>query len=162
MKVVHTKKSAAAREAEAAYERPIIEQALAILERRVKRGDAMEDPSAAGNYCVLKLAGHEREVFAVMFLSTRHNLLAFEELFYGTIDGAEVAPREIVKRALQLNAAAVILAHNHPSGNLEPSAADRALTARLKQALVLVDVRLLDHFVVAGGQYTSLAAKGWV
>jgi DNA repair protein RadC len=140
-----------------------IEAALKILERRIRR-EAFEltEPSKAGQYATLQLAGCEREVFACMFLNTRHKVIAWEELFYGTIDGAEVNPREIVKRALHHNAAAVILAHNHPSGNNEPSAADRAVTARTKQALALVDIRLLDHFVVAGGQYTSLAAKGWV
>ena len=97
-----------------------------------------------------------------LFLDTRHRALAFEEMFRGTLDGAEVHPREVVRRALAHNAAALIVGHNHPSGNPEPSAADRALTARLKQALALVDVRLLDHFIVADGPAVSLAARGWV
>lgn len=97
-----------------------------------------------------------------MFMDTRHRLIAFEEMFFGSVDGAEVHPREVVKRALQLNAAAVICAHNHPSGNPDPSAADRAVTARLKQALALVDIRLLDHFVIGEGPPSSLASKGWV
>jgi DNA repair protein RadC len=88
--------------------------------------------------------------------------LAFEELFHGTVDGAEVHPREVVRRALAHNAAAVIAGHNHPSGNPEPSAADRAVTARLKQSLALVDVRLLDHFVIGDGAPSSMAARGWV
>jgi DNA repair protein RadC len=95
-----------------------------------------------------------------MFLDTRHRMIACEEMFRGTLDGAEVHPREVAKRALGLNAAAVILAHNHPSGNPDPSAADRAVTARLKQALSLVEVRLLDHFIVGDGEATSMAQKG--
>ena len=96
------------------------------------------------------------------FLDNRHRSIAFEDLFRGTLDGAEVHPREVVRRALAHNAAAVIVGHNHPSGNREPSAADRAVTARLKQALSLVDLRLLDHFVIADGPPVSLAARGWV
>ena len=101
-------------------------------------------------------------MFAVLFLDTRHRALAFEELFRGGLDGAEVHPREIVRRALAHNAAALIVGHNHPSGNPEPSAADRAVTARLKQALALVDLRLLDHFIVGDGPPVSLAARGWL
>ncbi|MFZ2754143.1 MAG: JAB domain-containing protein, partial [Lysobacteraceae bacterium] len=96
------------------------------------------------------------------FLDTRHRALAFEELFRGTVDGAEVHPREVVRRALVHNAAALIVGHNHPSGNGEPSASDRAITLRLKQALGLVEIRLLDHFVVGDGAPVSLAARGWV
>ena len=109
-----------------------------------------------------RLRHQPQEIFAALFLDTRHRALAFEELFRGTIDGAEVHPREIARRALAHNAAAVIVGHNHPSGNPEPSAADRAVTARLKQALALVDVRLLDHFVIADGPPVSLAGRGWV
>ena len=109
-----------------------------------------------------RLANHEREVFSVAFLDTRHKVIAVEDLFAGTLDGAEVHPREIAKRALTLGAAAIICAHNHPSNNNEPSGADRAVTARLKQSLALVDVRLLDHFVVTADGYTSMAARGWV
>jgi DNA repair protein RadC len=108
------------------------------------------------------LRGRPQEVFAALFLDARHRALAFEELFQGTIDGAEVHPREVVRRALAHNAAAVIVGHNHPSGNPEPSAADRAVTARLKHALALVDLRLLDHFVIGDGLPTSMAARGWV
>lgn len=128
----------------------------------LERGEALTDPSAAGRYFAQRLRRHPYEVFAVLFLDTRHRALAFEELFRGTVDGAEVHPREVVRRALAHNAAAVILGHNHPSGNTEPSAADRAVTARLKQALALVDIRLLDHFVVGDGTPVSLAARGWV
>ncbi len=137
--------------------------AIAIMERPLKRGDAMPDPVAAGRYCHARLYGRERETFAVMMLDTKHRLIDWVELFHGTVDGAEVHPREVVKAALLSNAAAVILAHNHPSGNTDPSAADRAVTARLKQALALVDVRVLDHFVVGDGSAAcSMAARGWV
>ena len=128
----------------------------------LQRGAALTDPAAAGRYFARKLRQQPCEVFAVLFLDTRHRSLAFEELFRGTVDGAEVHPREVARRALALNAAAVIVGHNHPSGNPEPSAADRAVTTRLKQALALVDVRLLDHFVIADGPPVSLAARGWV
>ena len=126
------------------------------------RGEALTDPPAAGRYFAQRLRGQPVEVFAALFLDTRHRALAFEELFRGTIDGAEVHPREVVRRALAHNAAAVIVGHNHPSGNPEPSAADRAVTAQLKQSLALVDVRLLDHFVIGDGAPSSMAARGWV
>ena len=108
-----------------------------------------------------KLGGLEREVFAAVFLDTRHRLIEYAELFQGTIDGAEVHPREVVRHALRCNAAAVIVAHNHPSGTVDPSAADRAVTERLKQALALVDVRVLDHVIVGGCETLSLAERGW-
>jgi DNA repair protein RadC len=128
----------------------------------LERGEALTDPGAAGRYFGQRLRGHPHEVFAALFLDARHRALAFEELFRGTIDGAEVHPREVVRRALAHNAAAVIVGHNHPSGSAEPSAADRAVTVRLKQSLGLVDIRLLDHFVVGDGAPVSLAARGWV
>ncbi len=128
----------------------------------LERGDALTDPQAAGRYFSQRLRGLPHEVFAVLFLDTRHRSIAFEEMFRGTVDGAEVHPREVVRRALVHNAASVIVGHNHPSGNGEPSAADRAITIRLKQALGLVEIRLLDHFVVGDGAPVSLAARGWV
>lgn len=143
-------------------ERAIVEQAIAILERALERGVALSDPQAAGRFMAGKLRHFDREVFAVMFLDNRHRLLAFEEMFSGTIDGTEVHPREVARAALRHNAAALIVGHNHPSGNREPSAADRAVTARLKQALALLDIRLLDHFVIADGPPVSMAARGWV
>ena len=127
------------------------------LSADLERGAALSDPQAAGRYFA-----QPHEVFAVLFLDNRHRAIAFEELFRGTLDGTEVHPREVVRRALAHNAAALIVGHNHPSGNREPSAADRAVTARLKQALALVDLRLLDHFVIADGPPVSLAARGWV
>ena len=128
----------------------------------LERGEVLTDPASAGRYFSQRLRGRGHEVFAALFLDTRHRALAFEELFQGTVDGAEVHPREVVRRALSHNAAAVIVGHNHPSGDAQPSAVDRAVTARLKQALALVEVRLLDHFVVGDGPAVSLASRGWV
>lgn len=137
--------------------------AVAILDSRLRaHGEILSDPNMVQTYLRGKLQHQEREVFAVLLLDTRHRLLSYQELFFGTVDGAEVHPREIVKAALLVNATAVVMVHNHPSGNPEPSAADRAVTARVKQGLALVDIRLLDHFIVAGDQVVSLAAKGWV
>ncbi|GAB6196936.1 RadC family protein [Lysobacter xanthus] len=133
-----------------------------VLAADLERGEALKDPPTAGRLFAGRLRPHDHEVFAAMFLDTRHRMLAFEEMFHGTLDGAEVHPRDVVRRALAHNAAAVIVGHNHPSGNAEPSAADRSVTARLKQALALVDVRLLDHFVVGDGPPVSMAARGWV
>ena len=132
------------------------------LAAQLERGEALGDPACAGRYFAQRLRGQPHEVFAVLYLDTRHRALGFEELFRGGIDGAEVHPRVLVQRALAHGAAAAIIGHNHPSGSPEPSAADRAVTARIKQALALVDVRLLDHFVVGDGAPTSMAARGWV
>lgn len=132
------------------------------LAEGLARGEALTDPTRAGEYFARRLRDLPHEVFACLFLDTRHRSLAFEELFRGTLDGAEVHPREVVKRCLAHNAAAVILGHNHPSGVAEPSAADRAVTRRLGEALGLVGVRLLDHFVVGDGPPVSLAARGWI
>ncbi len=126
----------------------------------LERGLSLADPHSAGRYFAQRLRAHSHEVFAVLFLDTRHRAVAFEELFHGTLDGAEVHPREVVRRALAHNAAAVMVGHNHPSGNDQPSQADRAVTRQLKQALALVDVRLLDHFVIGDGAPVSMAAHG--
>lgn len=139
----------------------IIEAARAVAGQRMQRGASFVKPAESGRFFMDKLAGLEREVFAAAFLDTRHRLIEYVELFQGTIDGAEVHPREVVRMALRCNAAAVILTHNHPSGDVTPSAADRAVTARLRQALVLVDIRLLDHIIVGGRQSLSMASKGW-
>lgn len=128
----------------------------------LERGTTLTDPDSAGRYFVQRLRPQPHEVFAALFLDTRHRALAFEELFRGTIDSAEVYPRELVRRALAHNAAAVIVGHNHPSGSTEPSTADRAVTLRLRDALSLVQVRLLDHFVIGDGLPVSLAARGWM
>lgn len=140
----------------------IVEAARQVVDQRMQRGTSFKDPTTARGYFQGKLAGLEREVFAAVFLDTRHRLIAFAELFHGTVDGAEVHPREVVRQALLHNAAAVIVAHNHPSGDVEPSAADRAVTLRLKQALALVDVRLLDHVIVGGPSSLAMAELGWV
>lgn len=115
-----------------------------------------------GDYLKARLRHEPHELFACLFLDTRHRVLAFEVLFHGSIDGASVYPRQVVKRALAHNAAALILTHNHPSGVAEPSQADRQLTARLKEALALVEVRVLDHFVIGDGEPVSLAEYGWI
>ena len=126
----------------------------------LERGAELTDPSSAARCLQRRLVRLGHEVFVCLFLDTRHRLIACEELFRGTIDGATVHPREVVRRALQLQAAAIIIAHNHPSGVAEPSRQDVALTRRLGQALALVDVRLLDHFVVGEGEPVSLAERG--
>lgn len=135
---------------------------LRDLAKRMKAGPLLESPDAMREWLSLYYLGCERETFLAMFMDTRHRLIHASELFQGTFDGAQVYPREVVREALRHNAASICVAHNHPSGNAEPSAADRALTARLKQALALVDIRLLDHIVVAGNSIVSLASRGWV
>lgn len=140
----------------------LVARAAQILEKRMLGGEPLSDPSAAGSFLQMRLATLDREVFLLMFLDTRHRVIATEVAFMGTIDGAEVHPRVVAQMALKHNAAAIICAHNHPSNHPEPSAADRAVTAQLKQALALLDVRLLDHFVVTARGCTSLAARGWV
>lgn len=140
----------------------IIKDALAILAKRIKKPETyITCPDDAKSFLRLKLAECEHEVFAVLFLDTRHGIIKYEEMFRGTIDGATVYPREVVKAALACNAAAVIFAHNHPSGNSEPSMADQAITKRLKAALDLVDIRVLDHLVV-GEKITSFAEQGLI
>ena len=130
------------------------------LAQGLARGEALTEPGRAGEYLARRLRALPYEVFACLFLDTRHRVIAFEELFRGTLDGAEVHPREVVQRCLAHHAAAVILGHNHPSGCTEPSAADRAVTARLKQALALVEVRVLDHFIIGDGAPCSMARLG--
>lgn len=131
-----------------------------FLETSFSRGDAISDPGMTRRYLKGKLRGYVREVFACLFLDNQHRLICYEELFFGTIDGASVHPREVVRRVLKHNAAAVIFAHNHPSGVAEPSQADRRITERLKSALALVDVRVLDHMVVGDQDVTSFAERG--
>lgn len=141
----------------------ILSRAEYILTNRINRGDQVSNPGLAGEALRYRLAGKSREIFTVLFLDTRHRIIATEDLFMGSIDAAEVHPREVVKRALHHNAAAIIIGHNHPSGNPEPSQADRAVTQRLKQALALIEIRLLDHFVVGtDGPPVSMAQRGWV
>jgi len=123
-------------------------------------GTTIRSPSDTEKFLMGKLAGKEHEMFCIIYLDNRHRILAFEELFRGTIDGTSVYPREVVKESLNHNAAAIILAHNHPSGVSEPSQADERITKRLKAALELVDVRVLDHIIVGHAKTTSLASRG--
>lgn len=140
----------------------VLEMARRALQEEMRSGDALNSPRAVREYLQLLLRGREQEVFMVVFLDTQHRVIAAEELFHGTLTQASVYPREVVKRALAHNAAATIFAHNHPSGVAEPSQSDRLLTDALKQALALVDVRVLDHFIVAGSACLSFAERGLV
>lgn len=133
-----------------------------LLEDRFKRSDYLSSPMTTRSYLRTKLSTQEREVFACIFLDSQHGVLAYEELFLGTIDAASVHVREVVKRALALNAAALICSHNHPSGKPEPSTADRQITQRLSDALSLVEIRLLDHIVIGGAAEVSFAERGWL
>jgi DNA repair protein RadC len=139
----------------------IIDKALSILKERIRTpGVSISSPDDTIRYLTLKLAESEHEKFCVMFLDNRHRLIAFKEMFHGTIDGASVHPREVVKLALQFNAAAVVFSHNHPSGDPEPSRADKQLTRRLTDALALIDIRVLDHVIIGGIQSVSFAGRG--
>lgn len=140
----------------------VLEMARRHLAEELPERDALSDPQAARNYLKSRLRDLPHEVFAVLFLDTRHRVIAFEELARGSLDGAAVYPREVIKAALRHNAAAVILAHNHPSGVVEPSAADRMLTSKLQTALSTIDVRVLDHLVIGEGVPASFAERGWL
>ena len=137
----------------------ILETAANIIAEKYLYEDAYCNTQATKDYLSYKLSSHEREVFAVMFLDSQHRLLEFRELFFGTIDAAAVYPREIVKAVLQVNAAAVIFAHNHPSGISEPSIEDKIITKKLIDALGLIDVRVLDHIII-GEKAMSFAENG--
>lgn len=137
----------------------VLEMSRRYLSAGLQRGDSLTSPQETRQYLISQLRDYSHEVFAVLFLDQRHRVIKFEEMFRGTIDGASVYPREVVKKALQLNAAAVIFAHNHPSGVAEPSQSDERITQRLKEALGLVDIRVLDHFVV-GDEVVSFAERG--
>ena len=137
-----------------------VELARRAARETLKRGDTLTSPEAVRDYLRLTLAARSNEVFVGLFLDSQHRLIAADELFQGTLAQTSVYPREIVKAALAHNAAAVIFAHNHPSGVAEPSRADELLTQSLKAALALIDVRTLDHFIVAGGQVVSFAERG--
>lgn len=138
----------------------VLELARRALAQRLQERTVFDTPQAVKDYLQLHLAAKNHEVFAVLFLDAQHRLLALEELFRGTLTQSSVYPREVVLRALHHHAAAVVLAHNHPSGHVQPSPADEALTRTLKAALALVDVRVLDHVVVAPGLALSMAEKG--
>ena len=147
-------------ELRAATTAEIIAAARRAMTRRVHRGTAMSSPRAVREFLAVKLGTLEHEIFSVLLLDTRHRLIDYVELFRGTINGASVHPREVVKLALARNAAALVLAHPHPSGSPEPSQADELITRRLKEALALVDIAVLDHVIVAGGETVSFAERG--
>ncbi|MFC3024246.1 DNA repair protein RadC [Vibrio zhugei] len=140
----------------------VLEMSQRYLAETLQRGDALTSPQQTKLYLSSRLRDRQREAFYLLFLDNQHRVIRDEVLFEGTIDAASVYPREVVKRALHHNAAAVILAHNHPSGIAEPSQADRRITVRLKDALGLVDIRVLDHFVVGDGDVVSFAERGWM
>jgi DNA repair protein RadC len=138
----------------------VLELSRRYLDEMLMRSNPLESPDVTEQYLKTVLRDYPNEVFACLFLDTRHRVIAFEELFHGTIDGATVYPRVVAEKALQHGAAALIVAHNHPSGVSEPSLADQAITRRLKDALALLDIRLLDHFIVGEGTPVSMAARG--
>lgn len=140
-------------------EQKIINHAKDILKKSIRRGDSLCSPQQTRDFLQLELANELSEVFAVLFLDNRNRVISFDRMFNGTIDGASVYPREVIRRALEHNAAAVIFAHNHPSGVAEPSHADEQITNRLKDVLAMVDIRVLDHIVV-GDEIVSFAERG--
>ncbi len=140
----------------------VLEMARRALGDELKNGDIMNSPELVRNYLRLTLQGKEHEIFLGIFLDTKNRTIATEELFNGTLTQTSVYPREVIKRALYHNAAAVIFAHNHPSGVAEPSQADKVLTATLKQTLALIDVNVLDHFIVGNGTTLSFAENGLI
>lgn len=143
-------------------EMAIINQANRILKSKIRKGPIFTDPATVAMFLQTELAHKEHEEFFVLFLNTKHRLIKCETMFRGTIDSSAVYPREVVKRALEVEAAAVLFAHNHPSDDVQPSMADRAITLRLKDALALVDIKVLDHFVVGKDETYSFAAKGLI
>ncbi|WP_099610060.1 JAB domain-containing protein [Vibrio fujianensis] len=142
-------------------ENEILEHAADILATRYVRDDALTNPDATKEYVRCKLGSYEPKVFALLLLDNQNRLIEFKELFHGTVNATSVYPREVVKAVLEVNAAAVIFAHNHPSGDSTLSQADRRITERLKDALALVDVRVLDH-IVTGDTCTSFSERGWL
>lgn len=141
----------------------IVATAKKLITKRFNRKfDVLSSPEMTRDFLILHLAPAEQEIFAVIFMDNRHRVIAYEPMFYGTIDGTSVHPREIAKRALQHNAAAIIVAHNHPSGEPEPSQSDRNLTRRLVDTLALLDIRVLDHHVIGGETTISFAERGWI
>ncbi len=131
-----------------------------FLDEKLKRGGSLTSPKQVSEYLTYQLRDQNREVFAIIYLDNRHQVIRYEELFYGTLNGATVHPREVVKSVLSHNAAAVIIAHNHPSGVAEPSQSDTAITKKLQEALQLIDVRLLDHLIIGDGEFVSLSDRG--
>lgn len=140
----------------------ILNIAEGITVYNMMRGPVLSDPSASKAFLKVRMAGLDREIFTATWLDNRHKIIAYDELFAGTIDGASVHPREVVKAAIHHSACAVIFAHNHPSGTCEPSSADIAITNRLTEALRLIEVRVLDHFIVGGSEIVSMAQRGLI
>jgi len=140
----------------------VVTLAMKVLAIKHRAGRPLSNPEATRNYLRLQLADYRNEVFGSLFLDNRHRIIVLRELFQGTIDGASIHPRVVVQQAMEANAAALVFFHNHPSGVAEPSQADRRITDRLKDALALVDVRVLDHFVVTAGESVSFAERGWL
>ncbi|MGH1485238.1 MAG: RadC family protein [Cellvibrionaceae bacterium] len=140
----------------------VLEIARRHLSETLRKGKAFNHAREVKQFLTSKLRHQQREVFAVLFLDNQHRLITYEELFQGTINCAHVYPREIIKRALDHNAAAVILAHNHPSGTTEPSESDKRVTVDIKQALSTLDIRVLDHMVIGDGGVSSFAERGWI
>ncbi|NEV61578.1 RadC family protein [Thiorhodococcus minor] len=138
----------------------VLELSRRYLLTRISGQDVLTSPEATRDYLKMRLYGSPQEVFACLFLDNRHRVIRYDELFHGTIDGASVHPREVVRRVIETNAAAVIFAHNHPSGVAEPSQADLRITQRLKDALAIIEVRVLDHIIVGEGEGTSFAERG--
>ena len=140
----------------------LVQIAADILLENLASQENLTHPKDAARFLQLSLAQEKNEHFCALFLNNKHAVLCFERLFSGTIDGAAVYPRVVAQKALEYNAAAIIFAHNHPSDNCDPSEADRAITRRLIDALALIDVRVLDHFVVSRSSWVSLAERGWI
>lgn len=144
-----------------ADDQEVIRHAMEILLNRMREpGEAIANPEDVKTYLKLKLTEQEKEVFACLFLDNRHRVIEYNEMFFGTINGASVHPREIVKQALKVNAAAVIFSHNHPSGVSEPSEADKQLTRKLSEVLAVLDIRVLDHIIIGHYELTSFAERG--
>lgn len=143
-----------------AEKQSVVTLAMKVLVVRHRTGRSFSSPAETRDYLRLRLADYRNEVFGALFLDNRHRIIAVRELFQGTIDGASVHPRVVVQQAMEVNAAAMVFYHNHPSGVAEPSQADEMITRRLKEALALVDVRVLDHFVVSAGDSVSFAERG--
>lgn len=141
-------------------EQDIMDMAVKLVEQRFQPNQKLGSPDETRSFLTIKLQGYEHEMFGAIFLDNQHSILSFDLMFRGTIDSATIHPREVVKQALQYNASAVIFVHNHPSGNADPSTADVKITKRLIDALALMDIRVLDHFVVGGAEVVSFAEKG--
>lgn len=140
----------------------VLEMSSRHLAQTLQKEDALTSPQLTQRYLMSKLRDRQSEAFVALFLDSQHRVIEYVELAHGTIDGAAVYPREVVKMALSKNAAAIIFAHNHPSGIAEASQADKAITERLVKALSLLDIRVLDHIIIGDGEFTSFAEKGWI